>query len=144
MATAFTNRHRQAEHCEHGDRLDDLENVTRDSAVPLHAMQFITHWTRGKNGRAVHPAAICASSARKFVCAQCKYSARAICVRRQGELHWSSADHTRMRAEFSRSAEKPAIPIELITILDERGSEDVPRRIFGGDRQRAPIPCISR
>src|SRR5262249_19814160 len=61
---------RQADDCQHGDRLDHFDDVTGDGSLPLHAVERIAYWPRSQYGHAVHAATVCAAPGTgKIVCA---------------------------------------------------------------------------
>ena len=72
-----------------------------------------------------------------------KHATRACRVGGKGESQRPRADDTRMRAELARSAQQLAVPIEFVSVLDERRPEDVPRCAPGRHGHRAPVPGVA-
>ena len=134
----------QADECQHGDRLDHIDDVTGDGSMPLHAVERIADRPRSQYGRAVHAAAVCAGPGPgAHVCADREHATGARRIGGKFEPQRTCADDTRVCAEPARPAEPLAVPIELVAVLDECRPEDVPRGASGRHRYRAPVPGVT-
>jgi hypothetical protein len=144
VATARLVPDRHADECQHGDRLDDFDDVTGDGSLPLHAVERIAYGARSQSGRAVHSAAVCAAPvAGKHVCADSEHATGARGIGGKGEPQRARADDARFWAEPARPAQPLPISIEFIAVLDQGRAEDVPRSGSGRHRYRAPVPGIA-
>ena len=105
VAAARPVPERQADECQHGDRLDHIDDVTRDGSLPLRAVERIADRPRSQYGRAVHAAAVCAGPGTgKHVCADGEHATGARRIGGKGESQRPRADDARGRAEPARPA----------------------------------------
>ena len=117
----------QADECQHGERLDHIDDVTGDGSMPLHAVERIADRPGSQYGRAVHAAAVGAGPGPgAHVYANREHATRARRIGGKLEPQRTRADDTRVWAEPARPAEPLAVPIEFVAVLDKRRSEDLP------------------
>ena len=91
--------------CQHGDRLDHIDDVTGDGSLPLHAVERIADRPRSQYGRAVHAAAVCAGPGTgKHVRADGEHATGARRIGGKGEPQRPRADDARGWAEPARPA----------------------------------------
>jgi hypothetical protein len=91
----------------------------------------------------VHAAAVCAGAGRGSMNARSASTPACLPLCGKRESQRPRAHDTRMRAELARAAQQLAVPIEFVSVLDERRSEHVPRCAPGGHDHNAPVPCVA-
>ncbi len=79
----------------------------------------------------------------KLECTKCEDTARTRGIVGEGKPQRPCADDTRMWPEPARSTQQMPVPIEFVSVLHLRRSEDVPRRLPGRHVDHAPVPGIA-